>query len=205
VVRVTCPEPMVGRLTHSAVLERFRARHPKLRVEFMMSDRYLDLKRGEVDIALRSGDTEDAELVGRKIGDSLWAVYASTAYVERHGAPSSTKELARHAIVGFDASMASHRASTWLREVAPDAQVVARNASVLGVLQAVKSGVGVAPLPTAVGDAESSLVRVLGPIPELTRIWRILTLPELRHTPRVAALFDHLVSEIDALRPIITG
>ena len=29
VVRVTCPEPMVGRLTHSAPLERFHARYPR--------------------------------------------------------------------------------------------------------------------------------------------------------------------------------
>ena len=42
-----------------------------------MSDKYLDLSKGEVDVALRSGDTDDGELVGRKIGDSLWAVYAS--------------------------------------------------------------------------------------------------------------------------------
>ena len=58
---------------------------------------------------------------------------------------------------------------------------------------------------TALGDAEPDLVRVLGPVPELTRIWRVLTTPELRHTPRVAALFDFLVDEVDALRPIITG
>jgi hypothetical protein len=49
------------------------------------------------------------------------------------------------------------------------------------------------------------LVRVLGHIPELARIWRLLTTPELRHTPRVAALFDFLVDEVDTLRPIITG
>ena len=76
VVRVTCPEPMVGRLTQSAPLERFHARHPQLRVEFVMSDRYLDLREGGADVALRSGDTDDGELIGRKIGDSLWAVYA---------------------------------------------------------------------------------------------------------------------------------
>ena len=68
-----------------------------------------------------------------------------------------------------------------------------------------KSGIGLAPLPTALGDAEADLVRVLGPIPELARIWRVLTTPELRRTPRVAALFDFLVDEVDALRPIITG
>ena len=52
---------------------------------------------------------------------------------------------------------------------------------------------------------KTCVVRVLGPIPELTRIWRVLTTPELRHTPRVSALFDFLVDEVDTLRPIITG
>ena len=42
-------------------------------------------------------------------------------------------------------------------------------------------------------------------VAELTRIWRLLTTAELRHTPRVAAFFDFIVGEIDTLRPIITG
>ena len=46
---------------------------------------------------------------------------------------------------------------------------------------------------------------VLGPIAELARSWRILTRPELRRTPRVPALFDFVVDEIETLRPIITG
>jgi DNA-binding transcriptional LysR family regulator len=69
----------------------------------------------------------------------------------------------------------------------------------------VKAGVGIAPLPTAIADADPELVRVLGPIPELTRIWRILTTQELRRTPRVSAFFDFMVEEIEALRPVLTG
>jgi len=114
-------------------------------------------------------------------------------------------DLERHDWVGFDDTMAQHRAATWLAQVAPKAHLVARNNSVLGLVYSAKAGVGLAALPTALGDAEPDLVRVLGPIPELARIWRVLTTPELRHTPRVAALFDFLVDEVDALRPIITG
>jgi DNA-binding transcriptional LysR family regulator len=65
--------------------------------------------------------------------------------------------------------------------------------------------VGIAPLPTALGDAEEDLVRVLGPIPELARIWRLLAHPDVRRTPRVSAFFDFIIEEIDALRPILTG
>jgi len=205
VVRLTCPEPLVYRITQSSLLERFHARYPEVRVEFVMSDRYLDITKGEADVALRSGDTDDNELVGRKIADSFWAVYASRKYVERHGKPNRVEDLELHPLVGFDDTMTHHRAAKWLRQVAPNGKVVARNNSVLGLLYAVKSGIGVAPLPTALGDAEADLVRVLGPIPELARIWRLLTHPDLRHTPRVSAFFDFIVDEIETLRPILTG
>jgi DNA-binding transcriptional LysR family regulator len=204
VIRVTCPEPIVYRMTQSKLIDRFHARHPRLRVEFVTSDRYLDLSKGEADVAFRSGDTDD-ELVGRKIADSIWAVYASHAYIEHHGKPERIEELSRHPLVGFDDTLANHRAAVWLRQAAPDAKMSARNNSVLGLVYAVKSGIGLGPLPTALGDAEQDLVRVLGPIPELSRSWRLLTHADLRRTPRISAFFDFIIEERESLKSILTG
>ncbi|MEJ7686881.1 MAG: LysR family transcriptional regulator [Variovorax sp.] len=205
VIRLTCPEPLVGRLVQSGLLDRFHALHPDLRVEFVMSDKYIDLRTGDADVALRSGDTDDAVLVGRKVGDSLWAVYASKDYVQRSGQPSRVEELAGHPLVGFEENMASHRASQWLRHVAPGGTLVARSDSVLGLLLSVKAGIGVGPLPTALGDSEADLVRVFGPVPALSRDWRLLAMPEIRKTARVSTFFEFMASEIEALKPIITG
>ncbi|CAD5247784.1 LysR family transcriptional regulator [Bosea sp. 62] len=204
VVRVTCPEPLVPRIVGSGLLDAFQARYPRLRVEFVTSDRYLDLSLGEADIAFRSGDTDD-ELVGRKIAESLWAIYASPDYLERHGRPATLGDLGRHALVGLESALASHRMLTWLADVAPGAHFAVRNNSVLGLVSAVRSGVGIGPLPTALGDADDGLVRIFGPIPELTRSWRILVHPDLRHTPRIAAFFDFIVENKAALKPIFTG
>ena len=189
----------------SGLLDRFHARHPGLRVEFVMSDRYLDLAKGDADVALRSGDTEDSDIVGRKIADSIWAVYASRAYLAKHEPPRSVDELSQHPLVAFDGTLTNHRASKWLAEVAPQATIAARNNSVLGLVYAVKSGLGLGALPTALGDAEEDLVRVLGPIPELSRSWRLLAHPDLRRTPRIAAFFDFMLAEREALKPILTG
>ena len=79
------PEPIVNRLTQSSLLERFHAKYPGLRVEYVISDRYVDLLNGEADVALRSGDTDDGDLIGRKIGNSYWAVCGSTRYLQQHG------------------------------------------------------------------------------------------------------------------------
>jgi DNA-binding transcriptional LysR family regulator len=204
VIRMTCPEPILQRIAQAQLMDRFHARHPGLRVEFVTSDRYLDLTKGEADVALRSGDTDD-ELVGRKIADSLWAVYASREYVRRHGKPDRLEDLSQHLLVGLDESMSKHRTAMWLKNVAPNATMSARNNSVLGLLASVKSGVGVGPLPTALGDAEADLLRLMGPIPELTRSWRLLTHPDLRRAPRIAAFFDFIVEEREALKSILTG
>lgn len=205
IIRLTCPEPIAFRLTQSGILDRFHAMHPGLKVEFVLSDQYVDLAKGEADVALRSGDTEDSVLVGRKIADSLWAIYASHQYIARHGAPATVADLAHHPLIAFEESMSKHRTVSWFKEVAPTATYAARNTSVLGLIYAAKAGVGVAPLPMSLGDNEADLVRVIGPVPELTRAWRILTHPDQRHTPRIAALFDFILDESDALRPILTG
>ena len=205
VIRLTCPEPIMTRLTQSRLLDRFHERHPAFRVEFVMSDKYLDISKGDADVALRSGDTEDDVLVGKKVADSFWAVYASPAYIERHGRPGSVSDLKHHVLFGFDETMAKHRLSTWLAEVAPQATVAARVNSVLGLVSAAKAGVGVAALPTALGDVESDLTQVLGPISALQRSWRLLTHPNLRRSRRVAAFFDFVNDEMQSLRPILTG
>ncbi len=102
VVRLTCPEPIMYRITQAALLDRFHAKHPGLRVEFVMSDKYLDISKGTPTSPAVPATTDDAVLVGKKIADSIWAVYASKSYIARHGQPANDAELRQHAIVGFD-------------------------------------------------------------------------------------------------------
>ena len=137
VISVTCPEPIVFRMTRSKLIDGFHARYPGLRVEFITSDRYLDLSKGEVDVAFRSGDTDD-ELIGRKIADSFWAVYASPDYIERHGKPDRVEDLSQHLLVGFDETLANHRAAKH-RMIRDD---VVTDAGMDGKGHAVAEGIG---------------------------------------------------------------
>ncbi len=205
VIRLTCPEPTVSRIAASGLLDGFHERYPDLKVEFITSDRYLDLAKGQADVAFRSGEPADESLVGRKICDSIWAIYASRNYVQQHGRPGSITELADHDLIGFDGIMQNHRVAKWLPSVVPNARIVNRNNSMLGTLSAVKAGIGIAPLPTTLGDAEETLVQVLPPVEELTRAWYLLTTPDLRKTPRIAAFVDHVLENVPALRMALIG
>ena len=101
--------------------------------------------------------------------------------------------------------MENHRAAKWLALAVPNSRIVNRNASMLGTLSAVKAGIGVAPLPTTLGDAEDTLVQVIPAVGELTRSWYLLTHPDLRRTPRIAAFVDHVLNDMPALRNALIG
>jgi DNA-binding transcriptional LysR family regulator len=205
VVRLTCPEPVLSRVVTSGFVDRFHERYPGLKLDFVISDRYVDLAAGDADVAFRSGEPGDERLVGRKIADSSWAVYASRDYVSRRGQPQTTQDLLQHDLIGFDGIMEKHRATQWLASALPGARIVARNDSVLGVVSAVRSGLGVAPLPTPIGDAEADLIQVLPPVPELARAWYLMCHPDQRTTPRISAFVDFVVEELPGLRKVLGG
>ena len=203
-IRVTCSEADIYRLL-TPVLARFGEKYPGLRVDFLITEALLDLARGEADIALRGGRLRDDALIGRKIADCPWVVYASRAYIARRGRPECVQDLAHHAVIGFKGQLAESSTVRWLLAHATSATMVAHSDSLLGALSAVKSGVGLAILPAYLGNVEDDIVQVLDAPPDLAQPLTMLVHPDLRHTPRVRAFFDFIVAEIDTLRPLLSG
>jgi DNA-binding transcriptional LysR family regulator len=188
------------------LFESFHTRFPGLQIELLLSDRYVDLSKREADIAIRSigRELKDETLVGRKIAEGPWAVYASHSYIERHGRPERPEDIDHHCVVKCDGIIAEHSAGQWLRAHAPHATVTACSESWPALVLAVKSGVGLAPLSTALGDGERELVRVID-VPELVTRFYLLMHPDMRRVPRVRAFFDFVVSEIKAFRTVLAG
>jgi DNA-binding transcriptional LysR family regulator len=204
-IRITCPEAVGYRLMRSPLPEKFGAAFPHLRLEFVMTDRVVDLAKGQADVAIRAVTPVERDLVGRKIADCPWAIFASRAYRDKYGALERREELNGHAIVGFDGVLQEHSAGRWLRAVAPQARVAARATSIPAVVLAVKSGAGLAPLPVIVGDQDSDLVEVLSPLPDLSTPFHLVIHEDMRQTPRVRSFFDFVVREIALVRSVLEG
>jgi len=206
-VRVTCPEGLGARLMRSGLIDKFCARFSGLRVEFVMTEKLLDLAKGDADIAIRAAEptVADGVLFGRKIAESPWALYASRSYIERHGALRAIEDINKHAVVRYDGEMADCRAARWLRAVAPNARVAARADSLAALAMAVKSGAAVAPLPFMIGENEDDFVRAFGPIAELKYSFYLLMHKDLKRTPRVRAFFDFVIDEVDTIRRLLAG
>ena len=203
-VRVACPASAAHRLMTAGLLSRFHARHPRLRAEFVMTEEFLDLAHGDVDLAIRQGLPDDDCLIVRHIADVPWAVYASRSYIERHGQPR-LESIANHARVEFDGPMKGHVAALWMRTVASGASVAARGNSVSEILMAVKSGVGLAPLPMPFAGTDPDLSVVIETRPALNFPFYLVFHRDMRRFRRIRAFVDFVAEELKTVRQVLSG
>jgi len=74
----------------------FLARYPKVTLDFLVTNRAVDLVGESVDVALRTGHLNDSSLIACKIVDLTQVICASPAYLARYGRPVLPGDLVRH-------------------------------------------------------------------------------------------------------------
>jgi DNA-binding transcriptional LysR family regulator len=201
-VKLTSHVTVGQRIIKSGFLDRFHASHPGIKLELILDQRALNLSRGEADIAVRGGRLgDDAALVGRKIAEVPWGIYASGSFVERHGRPKTPADINSYSVIEMVDEIEALPAARWMKTNAPKAPVAARCSNIPSVHLAIKSGAGIAPLPAVYAAEDKALVCVLGPVPELNYPLFLLARRDLRRTPPVRAVFEFCVRE---LRPVLT-
>lgn len=81
------------------VLAELARRNPSLQVQSVYSDRFVDLAGEGFDAAIRVGYLPDSSLVARRIAPVHGRFVASPDYIQKHGAPETPEDLARHEAV----------------------------------------------------------------------------------------------------------
>lgn len=94
-LRLACAPGLATEKIMDAMPE-FLARFPDVDVDLRLSDSYIDLVAGGIDLALRGGVLKDSALRARRIGTSERILVASTAYLDRHGTPRRPADLLEH-------------------------------------------------------------------------------------------------------------
>lgn len=179
-------------------LARLREQGAEIEIEVITSDRYLDLARGEADVAVRFGNRPEQDaLIVRHIAELEECFFASRELVTRLGRPGDYADIARYPLVS-DTIETSGRIARWIEENVPDAQIVHRVNSVSGLVAAVRSGIGAAILPCIMGDDLRGLVRLAPPIPELSFPCWLVTTEPVRRLPHVRAVIDAVVAEVQS-------
>jgi DNA-binding transcriptional LysR family regulator len=96
VLRVTVPTTF-GRPLISASAGSFLEHYPDVKLDLSVTDRGVDLIREGFDLAVRIGELDDTNLIGRSLGVLHYVLGASPKYLQRRGLPQSVDDLRRHA------------------------------------------------------------------------------------------------------------
>jgi DNA-binding transcriptional LysR family regulator len=198
-IRITASEVYAAHLL-PPIVARLRVEHPGITVEIVADNRPTSLLRREADIAVRSFESRDAELIVRKVAEDRARPYATPDCLSRLGSPRRWADLAGAAFVGFDQT---ERVIEALRGFG--VHLTARNFPVhvnshLIHWAFVRQGLGIGLITEAVGDADPAVRRVLPQEPPITfPIW-LATHRELHTSLRVRLVFDFLADVLASPR-----
>ena len=178
-------------------LASFQRTHPHIVVEVMVTNNILDLNRRDADVALRPTRQPDMGLVGRRLRDVEFGVYA-TPQLLQEVAPGHEFE-ARW--IGFVESLLQTPIGAWFNARVPTECVCLRCDSFVALRVAAECGIGLALLPRLLGDASPALRPLAIDVGELTIGLWALAHPDLVRSARVHAFIEHLAEELAPLAP----
>ena len=177
----------------------FQAKHPRIQLDFVLSDSRADLITDRIDVAFRGGPLVDSGYVGRQlINASSDGLVASPAYIAARGAPSSFHDLLNHDCVSFGHPSGL---TTWRltgpNGVEEEVQIASRfSANTAQALRkATLAGLGIALLPPALTNLDLKaglLVPVLAQYQRTSHGLHVLY-PSRRHLPLAVTAFISLV------------
>lgn len=200
-IRITTTDTLVRFV--APLLRDFRAAHPEIVTELIVSNTFLTLTRRDADLALRPSPDPGDALVGRKVGDIAFAVYGAKQLANPIAGGRASLETSDW--IGFDESIAHIGAAQWVADHIPAERIVHRTNSVLAMEIAARAGIGLALLSRFQGDPGSELARVSDNIPEAaTPLW-LLTHRDLRRVARVRVFLDFMAERIPAHRATLQG
>jgi DNA-binding transcriptional LysR family regulator len=200
VLRLSAP-PSISDTLLVPLVSAFQASYPGVRVQILVTDRFVDHIAEGVDLVFRLGALKDSSLVARKLLTYRHQLVASPAYIERVELPETPQDLLEHRLLGFSFWRPENR-WTFVNERGAQEAVsflpfLAMN-DYAGLASAILAGVGIGDLPPLV---QPDLIRN-GRLIEIMPGWRFRTFdlsmvhPGNRHLPRPVRVFKAFAAQM---------
>ncbi|MBN9250668.1 MAG: LysR family transcriptional regulator [Mesorhizobium sp. 61-13] len=165
ILRVTTTVGLgTGWLTERA--KEFLDLFPEINLQLVLTNEELDLTMRQADCAVRLRQPQQPDLIQRRLFTVHLHVFASQAYLDKHGVPKSAADLDHHRIVTFGEPVPPYLAGlnaleTVGRTDGDKRPTVLQINDLMSIRRAVKRGVGIAMLPDYMAGKDSGLVPVL--------------------------------------------
>lgn len=99
--RLRVSVPTIGYRFLVPHIAAFHQLYPEVELDIDFSDRLVDIIEDGFDAVIRSGDLPDSRLMSRLLGPFHFVLCAAPLYIDRHGLPRTTAELAKHECLQF--------------------------------------------------------------------------------------------------------
>ena len=182
-------------------IQEFMNLNPEIEVELIFDDKELDLSTRQADIGIFMRRPKQLNYIQRKLVDINYHIYGSTKYLGTYGIPKTINDLTKHRFISFGKGAPSPVFNPdWAlklgRKDNNKIKPVMKVNSVMGLLLAVESGVGLAALPDYLVSQSNNVVKVLpkseGPITEAHFVYP----QSLKNIARVQAFKNFLYSKL---------
>ncbi len=175
------------------VFADFQAAHPAVIIRFVSDMRIFRLDYGEAHVAIRAGGTpQEPDNVVQPLVRMRMGLYASSAYVQRHGHPDGIADFPQHRFVGPDSLESRAPFYRWMRDNVPSECVTYRNSDPTANLDAVRGGLGIGFLGSRAAREDPGLVEVMPPRPEWDSPLWIVTHVDLHRSLKVQSFLTIL-------------
>ena len=165
---------------------------PNVKIELVSIPQAVDLSRKEADVFLSFFNPDARGLKSTLFGTFSLFLYCSKDYLRRHGAPRTREDLDAHVFVGYIDDLLTINAVRWLDEVVTAPDVSFHSNSVFAQCNAAVSGLGIALLPTFVGEGVAGLQRILPENVSVQREVWVSVRTEQSHLSRIKAATQFL-------------
>jgi DNA-binding transcriptional LysR family regulator len=165
---------------------------PNVKIELVSIPQAVDLSRKEADVFLSFFNPDARGLKSKLFGTFSLFLYCSKDYLRRHGAPRTREDLDAHVFVGYIDDLLTINAVRWLDEVVTAPDVSFHSNSVFAQCNAAVSGLGIALLPTFVGEGVAGLQRILPENVSVQREVWVSVRTEQSHLSRIKAATQFL-------------
>ena len=179
-------------------LKEFLELYPDVKLRLLFTDDDLDLGMREADCAIRLREPDQPDLIRRRLFSISYHVYASPAYIERHGQPKTLDELDGHRLMSLSVAAARHldnlNAHLYMERGSKNPRIADLTVNNIPALfRAVVDGLGIATLPDYLGGPDSSLVVLMPQLvtPELEVFF--VYAEEMKNVARVQVFRDFMV------------
>jgi DNA-binding transcriptional LysR family regulator len=100
ILRLSAP-PSISDTLLTPLVNEFQTEYPNVRVQILVTDRFVDHIAEGVDVVFRLGPLKDSSLVSRTILTYRHQLVASPSYLARCSPPQSPRDLLQHRLLAF--------------------------------------------------------------------------------------------------------